>query len=104
MSAGETPRIFRILRTLTATAVNSEALPLVPTVRVRHSGHPDGVCVHMFKIFAISAMGAMVVVGAAALARGAVSSGPAGPYMQDMTTTVTSTSSNAPPHPGRIGY
>jgi hypothetical protein len=55
------------------------------------------------KLLAISALAGMVIIGAEALASAAPNP-QSGSYMTDSTTSMTSTTSNAPSYPGRMPY
>jgi len=56
------------------------------------------------KLFAIGALAGMVIIGAEALASAAPNPSESGSYMTDLTTSMTSTTSNPPSHPGRMPY
>lgn len=58
----------------------------------------------MFRFVAATCLAGMVAIGAVALAHGAPSQIPAGPYMTHQGPTPTTTTSNAPAYSGRTGY
>lgn len=58
----------------------------------------------MLKLFGVSSLAGMAVVGAVALANAAPKPSSPVPYMTNMTTSTTPTTSNPPPYSGRMGY
>lgn len=58
----------------------------------------------MLKLFAITCLAGMVVIGAVTLANAAPTPSESGPYFTNGTTSATSTTSNAPNYPGHTGY
>lgn len=56
------------------------------------------------KLFAISSLAGMVIIGMFALVSAAPKPGELGVYKTNSTTSMTSTTSNAPSNPGHMPY
>jgi hypothetical protein len=64
----------------------------------------DRSVVMTLKLFAITSLAGLIIIGAGALASAAPSPSESGPYVTNSTTSMTSTTSNAPSYPGHMAY